>query len=253
MLFGAWGEGFIPPSTEELGTNPDGYGGFNRHLVAATSNSFECGARGTLSGSLEYDVTAFAMTTTNDFDRYRIPGRGNGEEGTFFKNVGATKRYGLELSARYQPFKTLTLQVAYTYSHFRYDLGSPIPILMDDATIHKEIGRESWLPNSPRHQIAASARYEILPGITVSLYTETLSRSYIDGANLESESVPGYTLTGGQIVCDWRLGGFNGVLSFQARNLGNVKYVAFTEPDPGGNSYQPGAGREFFGGLRILL
>jgi hypothetical protein len=27
--------------------------------------------------------------------------------------------------------------------------------------------------------------------------------------------------------------------------------MAFTEPDPDGNSYQPGPGREFFGTLKI--
>ncbi len=42
-LYGAWGEGFIPPSTQELGTNPNGYGGFNTGLAAATPNSTEGG------------------------------------------------------------------------------------------------------------------------------------------------------------------------------------------------------------------
>jgi outer membrane receptor protein involved in Fe transport len=49
------------------------------------------------------------------------------------------------------------------------------------------------------------------------------------------------------------MGGYSGLLSLQARNIGNVRYVAFTEPDSGGNSYQPGPGREIFGGLRIEL
>jgi outer membrane receptor protein involved in Fe transport len=35
------------------------------------------------------------------------------------------------------------------------------------------------------------------------------------------------------------------------RNLTAKRYIAFTEPDPDGNSYQPGPGREIFGGLQF--
>jgi iron complex outermembrane receptor protein len=252
-FYGAWGQGFIPPSTQELGTNPDGYGGFNRGLSASTSNSFEVGARGTLGHGLEYDITSFYMTTTNDFDRYRMPNRGHGEEGTFYRNVGASKRYGLEVSAHYEPTKSLSIQLAYTYSHFKYAIDSPIPILMDDTTFHKNIEDGNWLPNSPSHQLALCARYDIVPEVSVSLNAETISKWYIDGANLKSEAAPGCALIGGRVAYHWQVGGLSGVLSAQARNIGNIKYVAFTEPDPGGNSYQPGSGREFFGGLRIQL
>jgi hypothetical protein len=34
-------------------------------------------------------------------------------------------------------------------------------------------------------------------------------------------------------------------------NLNNTTYVAFPEPDPDGNSYRPGPGREVFGGIEI--
>ncbi len=50
-----------------------------------------------------------------------------------------------------------------------------------------------------------------------------------------------------------QLGAVIAELSLNGRNLGDTKYVAFSEPDPGGNAYQPGAGREFFGGLKIQL
>jgi hypothetical protein len=34
------------------------------------------------------------------------------------------------------------------------------------------------------------------------------------------------------------------------KNIFNVNYIAFTEPDPDGNSYQPAAGREVFIGIK---
>jgi iron complex outermembrane receptor protein len=252
-VYAAWGEGFIPPSTEELGTNPAGYGGFNRDLSAATSQSIEAGVRGSPGKSLNCDLTGFFMTTKNDFDRYRIPGRGNGEEGTFYRNIGRSRRYGAELSAEFRPSDALGLRLAYTYSHFTYDVDSPIPILMDDTTIHRGILGGNWLPNSPQHRLALVARCEVSDDITLSVNAETTSKSYIDGANVESEAARPYTLFGARAAARVRLGGLSGELSLQGRNLGDMRYVAFTEPDSGGNSYQPGPGREFFLGLSVRL
>jgi iron complex outermembrane recepter protein len=252
-LFGSWGQGFIPPSTEEVGTNPTGYRGFNSSLVPATSNSFELGARGILNHIVEYELSGYYTATTNDFDRYRMPGRGNGAEGTFYKNVGATKRLGLDFMAAYRPVKPLSIQVAYTYSHFKYSLDESIPILMDDTTIHKSIADGGWLPNSPQHQLALDVRYDIIPELTLGVNSLMLSETYIDGANLESEAAPGYTLLGARVAYHWTAGGISGDLTGQVRNLNNQKYVAFTEPDAGGNAYQPGSGREFFLGVRIGL
>jgi len=37
------------------------------------------------------------------------------------------------------------------------------------------------------------------------------------------------------------------------RNVFSNKYIAFTEPDPDGNSYQPGSAAEVFIGARLYL
>ena len=50
-----------------------------------------------------------------------------------------------------------------------------------------------------------------------------------------------------------RVGGTDGELSLQGRNLIAAKYIAFTEPDPDGNSYQPAPKQEAFLGLRVGL
>ncbi len=252
-FYGSWGMGFIPPSTEELGTDPNGYGGFNSSLKAATSQSAEAGVRGTLGQIGGYELGGFFLTTSQDFDRYRIPGRGNGEEGTFFRNVGGSRRFGIELSADYDPAAMVELQVSYTYSHFTYHIDSPIPVLMDDTTLHKAILDGHWLPNSPQHQLATRVTLDVTPELSISMNSLTMSKSYIDGANIESEAVRGFTLLGGRIAYRLHLGGLSGVLSLSARNLGDVKYVAFSEPDPGRASYHPGAGREIFGGFTLQL
>ena len=42
-----------------------------------------------------------------------------------------------------------------------------------------------------------------------------------------------------------------GECSLAARNITGATYMAFTEPDPDGNSYQPGPGRELFLSLKL--
>ncbi len=251
-FYASWGQGFLPPATEELAQNPDHFGGFNTHLTFATSNSFEVGSRGILKRVLQYEATVFYLTAENDFDRYRITDPLRNQE-TFYRNAASSGRYGLELYAKYSPVRALELQLAYTYSHFTYTNSTPIQILMDDPTILKYIRNGNWLPNSPQHQLALDLKYIVAPRLTVGLSSEMLSKTYIDGANIESEAADGYALLNGRIVYAWAVGGINGELSVQFKNITDKEYIAFTEPDPGGNAYQPGSRREAFVGLRVQL
>jgi hypothetical protein len=40
-------------------------------------------------------------------------------------------------------------------------------------------------------------------------------------------------------------------LSINARNIFSRRYIAFSEPDPGGNSYQPGTPLEIYLNARV--
>lgn len=251
-LFADWGQGFLPPAIEELAQNPENFSGFNAGLSAATSNGFDIGLRGNIKSLLYYDVTGFYMTTENDFDRYRITNPLRNQE-TFYRNAAASKRIGLELYAAYFPLKNLEVQGAYTYSSFKYSLSAPIRIVMDDPAVIKYIQDGNNLPNSPEHQLMLDIAYYPIPSLCVQFNSETYSKSFIDGANIESEAVEGYTLFGARVNYDWSFAGYSGELSLSLKNISDKKYVAFSEPDPGGNAYQPGAGREFFGGIKIRL
>jgi hypothetical protein len=47
--------------------------------------------------------------------------------------------------------------------------------------------------------------------------------------------------------------GYAGEVFAFGRDVLGKKYVAFTEPDPDGNSFQPGPTREVFVGARVKL
>jgi iron complex outermembrane receptor protein len=103
------------------------------------------------------------------------------------------------------------------------------------------------------HQLYIDAEYHFLDNWVVGINSETLSKTYIDGANIESEAAPGYTLIGARVGYKFHLNSFKAEVTLQGRNLTDQKYIAFTEPDPGGNAYQPGAGREFFVNAKLEL
>jgi iron complex outermembrane receptor protein len=246
------GGGFLPPATEELAQNPDNFGGFNKHLTSATSIGVDLGIRSSSTAHLYYDVTGFYLKTKNDFDRYRILDSLRSQE-TFYRNAGSSRRFGLEVYGRYLPSSSVKLELAYTYSNFKYTISDSIRVLMDDPDVVKYIKNGNWLPNSPRHQLVVDGQYDFGRGLSLGFTSETLTQTYIDGANVASEAADGYTLIHARLIYNWHLAGFGGEISIQGQNLGDTKYVAFTEPDPGGNSYQPGAGRQFFGEIKIKL
>lgn len=231
-LYANWGQGFLPPTTEELANNPAHQGGFNENLKSATSQGEEIGARGEAVAGLFYDVALFHLKTENDFDRYRMTER---PLETFYRNAGSSKRLGMESLVRWTPIRRVSIEAAYTYGDFTY-------------TEPTEIDGNS-LPNCPQHQSYVDVEGEVIPGLTVAVTNEYQSKWAIDSKN--SAWTDGFTLWGARAAYHWRFARLAGDLTFAATNLLDKEYMAFTEPDPDGNSYQPGPGRQFFGGVKV--
>lgn len=249
-FYGNYGTGFMPPAIEELAQNPVRFGGFNDALVPATSFGPEFGVRGVIADKIYYDITGFYLKTENDFNRYRISDPLRNQE-TFYQNIGKSNRLGLEFYTKIVPIRFLTLQIAYTFSDFKYSLDAPFRVLMDDTSIVKYVQDGNYLPNVPQHQLYIDLQIEPIKNLYFGISTETASKWYIDGANIEEEAANGYTLTHLRANYVFNIKGIYGELQFSVRNLFDKIYLGFTEPDPGGNSYQPAARREIFGGLKI--
>lgn len=237
-VYASWGQGFLPPATEELANNPVSLGGFNPDLESATSHGAEIGVRGVVGQSATYDVAVFRLVTDNDFGRYRVPDR---PLETFYGNVGASKRWGLETLVGWVPADPLTVRLAYTYSDFTYS----------NVEFSDETYRATRLPNSPEHQARAEAEVRLAPGLRALLGATAMSRAFIDPSN--TTWIAGYALWDASLAWDFTVFGTGGSLLLSGRNLLGKKYIAFTEPDPDGNSYQPGPTRELFAGVTLDL
>jgi iron complex outermembrane recepter protein len=244
-LYASWGTGFLPPGTEELVNNPYALGGYNTDLVAATSSGEEIGARGSIGRTLTYDVALFHLATENDFGRYRIVTR---PLETFYGNVGSTRRYGLETSLAWFPVEELAVRAAYTYSHFKY---------VTAETLTGETYEDTWLPNCPQHQLFVDAEYHITPALTAGASLEHVGAWYIDATNRILADGYGrtdpYTLVHVRVGYRFEFGGTPLELVLAGRNIFNVLYYGFTEPDPDGNSYQPAPTAEWSLQMKIGL
>ena len=254
-LYANWGQGFTPPAIEELANNPYAFGGFNNQLTYAQSNGAELGVRGYFNDAkLNYDLAFFYLNTQNDFDRFRTPDR---PLETFYRNTDSfgnaigSNRVGIETYIEYLLCKEVEVRAAYTYSVFKYALKTPLKIIMDDPTIVKYSKDGNFLPNSPEHQAFIDIQYDILSNFNVGISSEIYSRSYIDGANIDKESVPGFALWNFRVAYDMKIQDVSCELNLFGKNIFSKKWIAFTEPDPGGNSYQPGTPFEIFGGIKI--
>lgn len=241
----SWGTGFLPPGTEELVNNPYALGGYNTQLVAATSSGEEIGARGSFGKTVSYDVALFYLDTKNDFGRYRIVSR---PLETFYGNVGSTHRYGVETSLAWFPVEELALRASYTYSHFKY-------VTVETLTGDTYAG--TWLPNSPQHDLAADAEYHFSRAVTAGATLEHVSGWYVDSSNRILPNGYGktdpYTLVHVRIGYKFAWQGIPLELMLSGRNIFNVLYYGFTEPDPDGNSYQPAPTAEWSLSLRLGL
>jgi iron complex outermembrane receptor protein len=237
-LFGSWEQGFLPPATEELANNPYHLGGFNPDLVASTMQGEEFGARGSLGKRFYYDAVFFHLDTENDFGRYRIPSR---PLETFYRNAGNSRRLGLETAVNWYPTDPFTVRLAYTFSDFVY---TDIKSLQGDF-------ENRVMPNSPRNRLYLDLEYKFGRHWFAGGAAEVQSQWYVDPSNLVAAE--GYTLVHPRIGYQWQRDSRRIELMLSARNVFGKEYIAFTEPDPDGNSFQPAPTREVFFGARIWL
>jgi len=228
--FANFSSSFETPALSELSANPNGAEGFNETLDPAKAQNFETGWRWH-NGPQRLEVVAFYIRSSNEILPYELeafPGR------SFYKNAGATRRYGIEAQWEFQ-WQQWEGEVTFTQAKFQIHSGD----LSGKA-----------LPGLPQQQTQFRLRYSTNTEWVFQLEGQHTGRFYADNANavaienyqlLHLQGVKSIPFSGGKIAF---LGGVNNVLN--AAYFDNIRLNAF-----GKRFYEPAPGRNFYIGFRL--
>ena len=235
-------------------------------LKQVVVHSFEAGLRGQIAslagGTLDWHAGLFRADARDDIMLVASSVIGRG----FFKNIGGTRRQGLESSLEFQSGSwSASLNYSYTDAQFRsaFTLNSPENPFADvNGLIHVLSGDR--LPSIPAHLVKATVSYEPVSGWFIAVGAHAASGVYLRGdeSNLNSKT-RSYAVF--EVSSRYRLNG--GIEIFATiDNLFAAKYETFgtfsptdripIAEAPGASdprSLSPAPPLSIFGGIRVRL
>ena len=234
-IFVNFSTSFETPTLSELSANPTGGTGFNSTLEPAKAINYEGGWKSQhAKGSFE--LTAFYIESTNEILPYELeafPGR------SFYRNAGATERYGVEIAAAYQWHKW-GLQASLTQARYQF-------AAQESATHAGKI-----LPGLPSSQGFIQLQYSSAQSWEWLFSGDHTGAFFANTANtieiasfqrLRLQGQKSLTLPWGEVAV---FGGINNLLN--TTYYDNIRLNAF-----GGRYYEPAPGRNFYVGVSLGL
>jgi len=242
-LYGNVGSSFETPTTTELANRPDTVGGFNPALQPQRAWNYELGARGEPDPRVRWSAAVFQADVKDELVPFQEP---TSPQRVFYRNAGAARHRGLELSADATPVPGLRVGVTYTYSHFRY------------VSYQFTVGPNTYVLDGrpvagvPDHWLRALLSLHPWGTRSAWMELETLHSS----SQLLSDTLA--TRAGGWWRSDLRVGWGGDVGGvrldpfFAIENLFNHRYVASVTPNAAaGRYYEPAPGRSFYLGVEL--
>jgi len=236
-IFANYSTGFDTPVLSELSNNPNGPFGLNFSLEPQESLNLELGAKIKFDDRIKAQVVIFRINTDDElipFEIDTLPGR------NFYRNVGKTKRSGLEAEIQVRLPQNLTAKFSYTYSNFKLD-----DYVREGIDLS---GKE--FPGIPPHRVFLNLKYFHNSGFNVILDNQYVGSLYTNDQNTVSD--PGYFLSDlrlsyALIVEDYKIQPFLGINNLLNTSYNdNIRINAF-----GGRYFEPGPKINFFGGVSV--
>jgi len=225
------------PALSELSANPFGAEGFNLTLDPSRAINYEMGWK-RLAAKSRIEANLFFIKSSNEILPYELaafPGR------SFYRNTGATQRYGFELAANFS-WKAWQLKTSLTQASYRFSgLGDVSNSL-----------KGKNLPGIPSTQIFMQLEYSTPSAWQFQLTAEHIGRLFANNQNtvainayqkVRLQASKGITLSWGELSF---FGGVNNL--FDIAYFDNIRLNAF-----GSRHYEPAPGRNLFGGLSIAF
>ncbi|OUW73386.1 MAG: hypothetical protein CBD76_03820 [Pelagibacteraceae bacterium TMED216] len=232
-LFGNFSSSFETPTLSELSSNPTGKEGLNLDLDPSKATNFELGWKG-LWGKTRIEANVFFIESSNEILPYEIeafPGR------SFYRNTGATRRRGFELSGLYIS-NSWEVQASITQARYQFN--------------NIEMEERNALPGIPNSQFFLQIMHITPTKWKLQLTGESIGKFYADNANIvQIKDYQKIRLQGGKTITfgSTELNFFAGINNlFNAKYFDNIRLNAF-----GRRYYEPAPGRNIFLGLSAGL
>ncbi|NND33824.1 MAG: TonB-dependent receptor, partial [Saprospiraceae bacterium] len=232
------GHSFETPALSELSNSPDGGGGFNENLNPQRANHYEIGLKGYIQKWF-YQLSAFHIDLRDEllpFEIQSFPGR------TFYRNAGASRRNGLEFTAKGELIKNVSLSGAYTLSDFSFSEYQLDGIDLNGNTVSGIPENYGSLGLAYNGEKGLFAKLDFIA--TGQLFADDLNKTTVDGYQV-------IHIRAGQKLMIKNTGV---KVHAGVRNLGNVEYFDNVRINAfGGRYYEPAPGRHYFGGIMLEL
>ena len=229
-LYANYGSSYETPSLSELSANPDG-SGFNNQLSPMVSNGFDIGYRKS-TRRFSYSLTAFHIDTKDEIVRYELEGF---EGMNFYKNLGLSKRYGIEFEGNHRLGKHHIVKASYTQAKYEFENQG---VRGELAGIPKSNLEFEWLYNKN--------------GFNFKLDFKQVSSMFADNNN--EVKVPSYALANIAVKNNFNIKGFSLNLGLQIRNLFDEKYYDNIRTNAFGNRfYEPASLRQFIFSINTIF
>ena len=229
-LYANYGSSYETPSLSELSANPDG-SGFNNQLSPMVSNGFDIGYRKS-TRRFSYSLTAFHIDTKDEIVRYELEGF---EGMNFYKNLGLSKRYGIEFEGNHRLGKHHIVKASYTQAKYEFENQG---VRGELAGIPKSNVEFEWLYNKN--------------GFNFKLDFKQVSSMFADNNN--EVKVPSYALANIAVKNNFNIKGFSLNLGLQIRNLFDEKYYDNIRTNAFGNRfYEPASLRQFIFSINTIF
>ena len=234
--------GLEAPTTTELSNRPDGQGGFN-DLDAENIFSVEGGVTGGWRAQrLSYDLALFYQ----DIDEVLVPFQLRAFGPTYYRNQGAARHLGAEVSAQWRPVDRVSLQASYSYVDASFTAGT---IAGPESSVRLD-GNE--LPGVPSHRLGGTVEWHTDP-LRSAVTVQHVGEQYGNSENTATND--GYTTVDLRLsYVGFSLTDASRVTPFVAlNNAFDVRYNDVVVNAFGGRFYEPAAGRHWQFGASLQL
>jgi iron complex outermembrane receptor protein len=234
-LYASAGRGFETPTFNELGYRADGQAGLALDLSAARSRNLEVGSKWHAQSGARLEAALFRADTD---DELAVASNSGGR--ATYRNIGRTRRQGLEASYVQPLGAQVDLALAYTY----LEATVRDPYLLSGAIV----AAGSRLPGVPEQQWNARLQYR--PGAW-QWAAEVVASGDTVVNDLATEKAAGYALLNLEAARRWQLA--QGTLRAFARldNVLDQRYIGSVIVNDGNQRYfEPGPDRRVSVGLQ---